>query len=116
MADLKERVYAEALVQLRAQTTERLVGKEDGALDFGSNVVNGARVTKTERCPPLLKGVVCVEQSVEDSICPLWRSACDVEGREDGEGVDGDGLLLVHQYWDGGHRSGMEWDVCCAVL
>ena len=104
MADLEERVYAEALIQFRAQTAKGLVGEEDGALDFGGDVVDGARITQTERCPPVLEGVVCVKESVENGICSLRRSACDVEGRQDGEGVDGDSLLLVYENWNGGHR------------
>ena len=110
MADLEERVYAEALVQFRAQTAEGLVGEEDGALDFGGDVVDGARVAEAERGPSVLEGVVGVEQSVEDGVGGRRGAARDIEGREGGEGVDEDGLLLVDRHQDGdgdgGHGGG----------
>jgi len=68
VADLEERRYREALIQLCAQAGERLVGEEHIPLDLFRDVVHCAWIAQPKCCSSLLKGSVCVKEDVEDAI------------------------------------------------
>lgn len=76
MADLKERVYGEALVELGAQAGEGLVLEEDTALDLLGDLINCAGVAQAECCSSRVERLVCIDDLVEKTICARSRR-CD---------------------------------------
>ena len=69
MAYLKQRVYREALVQLRTQAREGEVAEEDISLHLLSYLVDGPRVAEAQCSSSIVEGAICAVDGVEEGIC-----------------------------------------------
>lgn len=93
MADLEERVYREALVQLCAQAREGLVFEKHAAFHLLGNLVNRTRVRQAERCSSVVKCLVRIDELVEDAVCARCREGGGNGWHGRGRGVQAGRLL-----------------------
>lgn len=68
MADLEQRIYRKALVQLCAQARKGLVLEKHAALHLLGNLVNRPRIRQPKRCSSDMEGLVDVDELVEDAV------------------------------------------------